>query len=72
MCVLYTEDIGGTLQLVFDEEGDLYFKADHNEDDLLYDDIGSALKIHQYQIEKKELLEKLQNFYKVGHEGGLF
>lgn len=72
MCVLYTEDIGGTIQLVYDEEGELMFRTDHNEDDLLFDEIGSGLKIHQYQIEKKELLEKLQNYYKIGHEGGLF
>ena len=27
MCVLYTEDIGGILELVFDEEGNLQFKT---------------------------------------------
>ena len=72
MCVLYTEDVGGTIQLVYDENCDLIFKTDHNEDDLLFDEIGSELKIRQYQREKKDLLEKLQNFYKIGHEGGLF
>ena len=52
MCVLFCADIGGILQLVFDEEGNLEFRTACNEDDLLYDDIGSGLKI-------KELRQKL-------------
>lgn len=72
MCVLYTEDIGGTLQLFYDEEGNLNFRSDKNSDDFLYDEIGSVLKIRQYQREKKELLEQLENYYKVGKKSGLF
>ena len=53
MCVLFTEDIGGVLTLVFDEEG------------LLYDDIGSELKIRQIRKEKAELLQSLELYYKV-------
>ena len=49
MCVLYTEEIGGILQLVFDEKGNLEFKTSSKEGDLLYDDIGSILKIKQLQ-----------------------
>ena len=43
MCVLFTEDIGGVLTLVFDEEGNLLLEVSTNEEDLLYDDIGSEL-----------------------------
>ena len=39
MCVLFTEDIGGVLTLVFDEEGNLLLEVSANEEDLLYDDI---------------------------------
>ena len=35
MCVLYTEDIGGILELVFDEEGNLQFKTSCADD--IYD-----------------------------------
>ena len=49
MCVLYTADIGGILTLEFDEEGNLNFVTDADEGDLLYDDIGSVLKIKQLQ-----------------------
>lgn len=65
MCVLYTEDIGGVLTLVFDEEGNLNFQTAADEGDLLYDDIGSVLKIKQFQQTKQELLESLEMYFKV-------
>lgn len=36
-----------------------------NEEDLLYDDIGSELKIRQIRKEKAELLQSLELYYKV-------
>lgn len=65
MCVLYTEDVGGVLTLVFDEEGSLQFRTSNEEMDLLYDEIGSVLKIKQLQRAKGELLESLEMYYKV-------
>ena len=65
MCVLYTEDVGGTLELVFDEEGKLSFRTDADEGDLLYDEIGSVLKIKQLQRDKRELLEALELYFRV-------
>ena len=65
MCVLFTEDIGGILSLVFEEDGTLLFEVSADEGDLLYDEIGSALKIKQLQHTKKELLESLELFFKV-------
>ena len=65
MCVLYTEDIGGVLQLKFDDEGNLQFETSADEGDLLYDDIGSVLKIKQLQNTKSELLEALETYYRV-------
>ena len=59
MCVLYTEDVGGILTMEFDREGNLEFRVEADEGDYLFDDIGSALKIKQYQLEKRELLESL-------------
>ena len=43
MCVLYTEDVGGVLMLVFDEEGNLELKVEHREEDFTFDEIGSCL-----------------------------
>lgn len=65
LCVLYTEDIGGALTLFFDEEGNLQFETSSQEGDLLYDDIGSVLKVKQIQREREELLESLEMFYRV-------
>ena len=65
MCVLYTEDVGGVLTMEFDREGNLEFKVTAHEADYLFDEIGSALKIKQYQLEQRELLESLELFYRV-------
>lgn len=65
MCVLYTEDVGGTIQLIFDEEGHLQMQTDAEEGDLLYDEIGGVLKIKEIQREKEELFTSLEMFYRV-------
>lgn len=64
MCVLFTADVGGILTLEFDEDGQLLFQTEADEGDLLYDEIGSVLKIKQLQETKKELLESLELYYK--------
>lgn len=65
MCVLFTEDVGGILELEFEEDGTLVFKTTADDADYLYDDIGSALKIKQLQKDKAELLESVELYYKV-------
>ncbi|MCI5492689.1 MAG: DUF6145 family protein [Lachnospiraceae bacterium] len=72
LCVLYTEDIGGTFQMVYDKEGHLLLRTDCNEGDFCYDEIGSVLKIKQIQREKAELLESLEMYYKVFFLGEVF
>ncbi len=64
-CVLFTEEIGGVIMLYFDTEGNLDILTQANEDDLLYDEIGSGLKIKRLQIEKRELFEQLEEYYKL-------
>jgi hypothetical protein len=65
MCVLFTEEVGGILELVFDKEGNLLFRTDADENDLLYDDIACGMLIKKMQYEKRELLESLEMFYRV-------
>ncbi len=65
MCVLFTEDIGGILTLEYDEEGNLNFVTMFDQGDLLYDEIGSDLKVKQLRMEHRELLESLELYYKV-------
>lgn len=65
MCVLYVNDVGGILTLVFEEDGELCFEVTSEEFDPMFDDIGSQLKIKELQREKRELLEALQMYYRV-------
>lgn len=64
LCVLYTADVGGILTLHFDDVGNLLLHVTARENDLLFDEIGSVLKIKQIQAEKRELLEALEVYYK--------
>lgn len=63
MCVMYTEDIGGELIISFSEDGRLLLNVKADEGDLLFDEIGSVLKIKQMQNDKKELFTMLENYY---------
>ncbi len=64
-CVLYTAEVGGVITLEFDEDGNLNLVASSREDDLLFDEIGSALKIKDMQIKKRDLWETLELYYRV-------
>lgn len=65
MSVLFTEDVGGAMMMEFTPDGNLTFRVEAEETDYLFDEIGSALKIKQYQREKRDLLESLELYYKV-------
>ena len=65
MCVLFTEEVGGILILQYEEDGTLQIVTEADEGDLLYDDIGCGLKVKQMQLDKRELLESLEMYYKV-------
>ena len=65
MCVLYVNDVGGILTLVFEEDGELCFEVTSEDCEPTFDDIGSHLKIKQIQREKQDLLEVLQLYYRV-------
>ena len=63
MCVLFTEDVGGIIILEFDPEGNLQIKTDAYEEDILYDEIGSVLKVKQLRETKKELFSQLEQYF---------
>ncbi len=64
-CVTFTEDVGGILIMEYEQDGTLILKVMSDEGDLLYDDIGSELKIKQITKEKESLLRELELFYRV-------
>lgn len=68
-CVVFTEQAGGTLQIAFEEDGEMVLKTGFEEDDYNYDEIGAGLMIKELQKEKRELFEELTLFYRVVYLG---
>lgn len=62
--VLFTEEVGGALVLLFDEAGELLIQTRAN-DDIYYDEIGAGLMVKEIQRNKQELLEQLTLFYRM-------
>ncbi len=62
-CVIFTEQVGGILTLSFDDDKNLYAHTAWDGEPL-YDEIGSALKVKQFQNEKRELLVSIERFYR--------
>lgn len=62
MCVTFTEDVGGSLTLRFDEDGRLQLDVWQDSGDYLFDEIGAEYKIRRIQSEKQELFSQLEQF----------
>ncbi|MCD7724704.1 MAG: DUF6145 family protein [Clostridiales bacterium] len=78
ICVLFTQEVGGIFLIVFEEDGSIALETDAQEDDLLYDEIGSGLLVGEVRRNRQELLESLQLYYRAfilregaGEEAGL-
>ncbi len=65
ICVLFTEEVGGVFTFVFEEDGSISMETDAEEDDLLYDEIGSGLLVGEIRRNRQEMLEALQLYYRV-------
>ena len=63
MCVLYVNDVGGILTLVFEEDGELCFEVTSEDFDPTFDDIGSHLKIivKPYQYSPTDSVDQIVN-----------
>ncbi len=64
MCVLFTEEVGGSFMIGFDDDGSVILITDADEGDLLYDEIGAGLMVKEVRKHKEELFENLELFYK--------
>lgn len=69
MMVMFTMEIGGILTMAFGEDGTLVLETESDEEDILYDEIGAHLKIKQMSIERQDLFESLEMFFKVFYLG---
>ena len=65
MCVAFTENVGGTLLVEFDENGNLSLEVQVDDSDYYFDEIESGLQISNIQKEKEELFGQLETLYKV-------
>jgi hypothetical protein len=65
LCVVFVEDVGGIIELVFNEAGSLSIRTSSEGNDFLYDEIGCDLKIKEMQQKNRELFAQLELYYKV-------
>lgn len=65
ICVLFTEEVGGILTIVFDKDGTLSLETQAADDDFYYDDISSGLLISEIRRKRQDLLESLSLYYRV-------
>ena len=63
LLVWHTEECGGIIAVGFDKHGKLYIEATAKEYDGTFDEIGSHLKIREYQRDRKDLFASLEKFY---------
>ena len=64
ICVLFTEDIGGIILFVFDEEGNLQIRTQAKESNYNYDEIGAALEVKEIQRQRRDMLHGLELYYR--------
>jgi hypothetical protein len=65
ICVLFTEEIGGIFTIAFGAEGDVELATEADEEDVLYDEIGSGLLVGEVRRNRQELFESLKMYYRV-------
>ena len=65
--VTLTEEIGGIVEMIYDEGIILIPYA--NEDDFNYDEIDAKLKTRRLESEYKELFDNIRTYYKFKNSG---
>lgn len=69
ICVLFTEEVGGTFMIGYDDDGHVILITDADEGDLLYDEIGAGLMVKEVRKRRQELFESLEIFYRTFIKG---
>ena len=65
ICVLFTEEAGGVVLIVFEPDGSISMETEAAEEDILYDDITAGLLVSEIRRHRQTLFEELQLFYRV-------
>ncbi len=61
--VLFASKVGGTILIVFSEDGEPRIQLIREDDDIYYDDIEAGLAVSRLQKEKEVLFLQLKAFY---------
>lgn len=65
ICVLFTEEVGGIVTIVYEEDGSVSLETDADTEDIYYDEISSGLLIGEVRRKRQELLQSLSLYYRV-------
>lgn len=65
ICVLFTEEVGGIVTVVFEEDGTLSLETRAADDDFYYDDVSSGLLISEIRRKRQDLFESLSLYYRI-------
>ena len=65
ICIVMAQKLRCTFLMGFLPDGEIYFDVVNSEDDFDFDDIGCELEMKRIKTEEKELIEKLELWYKV-------
>ena len=65
ICVLFTEECGGVFTISFTPFGHVEFDTQHEEGDLLYDEISARLLIKEIRRKKSEMIDALSIYFRV-------
>ncbi len=65
LSALFAEQVGGIFEILFDEEGEMMMRTDHEPGDFGFDEIGAGLLINKVRRDHAQLFEELSLFYRV-------
>ena len=65
LCTLFTEEVGGTFAISFENDGSVILETASAEDDFYYDEVSSALMIGAVRKKRQQLFAQLELFYRM-------
>ena len=68
--VKLTEEVGGVLQVIFDNENyEIFLTIDKNDDDIAFDEIYAKYKLSKIEKENEKIFEDIATFCKFKFNG---
>ncbi len=64
ICVLYTEEVGGSFMIVFEPDGSISMDISSDEQDYLYDQVSARLLLSKVRTRRQKLFTSLSLYYR--------